>query len=192
MKLTQLAARKAIAAAAIAGAAILLPATALASPGHGATSHGQAALPKCGVAMPAVRGGAFVWSGNPGSGFAGGELYELEVTNTGRHACTVKGVPGLAAIHDGRLVGGRIPASPKGPLVVLRPFQTAHINLTIYDAGNFCHAHPVPAQVVVYLPGQSRASDTFLTAQACPGTPGGGILSAEAITAGAGIPLYTN
>jgi hypothetical protein len=192
MKLTQLAARKAIAAAAITGAAILLPATALASPGHGATGHGPAAVPKCGVATPALRGGTFVWSGNPASGFAGGSYYELEVTNTGRHACTLKGVPGLAAIHDGKLVGSKIPASSKGPRVVLRPFQTAHINLTIYDAANFCHAHPVSAQVVVYLPGQTRASDTFLTAQACPGTPGGGILSAEAITAGAGIPLYTS
>jgi hypothetical protein len=191
MKLTQLAARKIIAVAAITGAAILLPATALASPGPGVTSHGQAALPRCGVAMPALRGGAFVWSGNPGDGFAGGSGHELEVTNTGTHACTLKGVPGLAAIHDGQLVGSKIPASPKGPLVVLGPFQTAHINLTIDDAGNLCPRHEVSAQVVVYLPGQSRFSDTFLQAEACPGKPGGGVLGAEAITAGTGIPLYT-
>jgi Protein of unknown function (DUF4232) len=192
MKLTQFAARKAIAAAAIAGAVILLPAAALASPGHGVTSHGQAAPPKCGVAMPSLRGGAFVWSANPGDGFAGGVAYELEVTNTGRHTCTLKGVPGLAAIHDGHLVGSKIPASPKGRRVVLRPFQTAHINLTVHDAGAACPAaHSVSAQVVVYLPGQSRSSDTFLTAQACPGKPGGAVLSAGAITAGVGIPLYT-
>jgi len=178
--------------AGIASAAILLPAAALASPGHGATSHRPAALPKCGVAMPTARGGAFVWSGNPASGFAGGRSYELEVTNTGRHACTLKGVPGLAAIHDGSLVGSKIPASPKGRLVVLKPFQTAHISLTIRDAGAECPTqHAVSAQVVVYLPGQSRFSDTFLTALACPGKPGGGVLSAEAITAGVGIPLYS-
>jgi hypothetical protein len=177
--------------AGIACAAVLIPAAALASAAHGVTSHGQAAaLPKCGVAMPALRGGAFVWSGNPGNGFAGGVAYELEVTNTGRHACTVKGVPGLAAIHDGQLVGSKIPASPTGPRVVLRPFQTAHINLTIHDAGAIC-SDAVSAQVVVYLPGRSRASDTFLTAQACPGEPGGGVLSAGPITAGVGIPLYT-
>ncbi len=180
--------------AGIACAAIALPAAALASPGHGATSHGPSTLPKCGVAMPALRGGAFVWSGNPGSGFAGGMAFELEVTNTGRHTCTLQGVPGLAAIHDGQLVGSKIPASPTGPLVVLRPFQTAHINLTIHDAGALCDTHAVSAQVVVYLPGQSRFSDTFLTAPsgACPGKAGGGVLSAEAITAGVGIPLYTH
>jgi len=178
--------------AGIACAAILLPAAALASPGHGATSHGHAALPKCGVAASAQRGGAFVWSGNPGSGFAGGFGYELEVTNTGRHPCTVKGVPGLAAIRNGRLVGSKIPASSAGPLVVLRPFETAHINLTIHDAGAVCANHSVSAQVVVYLPGHSSASDTFLTTRACPGKPGGGVLAAEAIKAGVGIPLYTN
>jgi hypothetical protein len=176
--------------AGIACAAILLPAAALASPGQGATSHGPSALPKCGVAMPALRGGAFVWSGNPGDGFAGGVAYELEVTNTGTHACTVKGVPGLAAIHNGHVVGSKIPASAKGPLVVLKPFQTAHIDLIIHIPA-VC-SHPVTAQAVVYLPGQSRASNTFLSGLACPGKPGGGILGAGSITAGVGIPLYTN
>jgi Protein of unknown function (DUF4232) len=145
--------------AGIACAAIALPAAALASSGHGVSAHGNSTPPKCTVARPALRGGAFVWSGNPGNGFAGGVAYELEVTNTGRHTCTVKGVPGLAAFHNGHLVGSKIPASSKGPLVVLRPFQTAHINLTIYDAGAVC-THPVSARVVVYLPGRSRASDT--------------------------------
>ena len=177
--------------AGIAGAAILLPAAALASPGQGASAHGQSGLPKCAVARPGLRGGAFVWSGQPGNGFAGGVAYELEVTNTGRHPCTVKGVPGLAAIHDGHLVGSKIPASPAGPLVVLRPFETAHINLTIHDAGAVC-AHPVSAQFVVYLPGRSRASDTFLTGFACRGKPGGRVLSAAAITARVGIPFYTH
>jgi hypothetical protein len=176
--------------AGIACAAIALPAAALASSGG---SHGPAALPKCGVAMPALRGGAFVWSGNPANGFAGGRFYELEVTNTGRHTCTLKGVPGLAAFHNGKLVGTKIRASRKGPRVVLKPFQTAHINLTVFDAGAVCPTkHAVSAQFFVYLPGQSRASDTFLTGQACPGGRGGGVLSAGAITAGVGIPLYTN
>ena len=177
--------------AGIACAVIVLPAAALASPGRGATAHGPAALPKCGVAMPALRGGAFVWSGNPANGFAGGRTFELEVTNTGRHPCTVQGVPGLAAIRHGHLVGSKIPASPTGPRVVLAPFQTAHITLTIRDAGAICGMHGVSAQFVVYLPGQSRFSDTFLSGLACPGAPGGGVLGAEAITAGVGIPLYT-
>jgi hypothetical protein len=177
--------------AGIACAAILLPAAALAAPGQGAITHAPSAVPKCGVAMPALRGGAFVWSGNPGDGFAGGVAYELEVTNTGRHSCTVKGVPGLAAFHNGHIVGSKIPSSSKGPLIVLGPFGTAHINFTIFDAGALC-AHPVSAQMFVYLPGQSRGSDTFLSGQACPGKAGGGVLGAESITKGVGIPLYTN
>jgi len=191
MKLTQLAARKALAAAAITGAAILLPATALAAPGPGVTSHAQAALPTCGVATPDLRGGAFVWSANPSFGYAGGMVYWLEVTNTGRHTCTLRGVPGVAAIRNGHLVGSKIPASPKGKLVVLKPFQTAHINLGTRFAGEFC-AHPVSAQVVVYLPGQARASDTFLSVPVCPGKPGGGVLGPPgAMTAGVGIPGYS-
>ena len=177
--------------AGIACAAIVLPAAALASPGQAASTHGQAAVPECGVATPDFRGGAFVWSANPGFGFAGGVVHWLEVTNTGRHSCTLKGVPGLAAIDiaTGHLVGKKIPASPKGKLVVLKPFQTAHINLTIFIPA-VC-ARPVSANVVVYLPGQSRATDTFLTALACLGKPGGAVLSAGAITAGVGIPLYS-
>jgi len=175
----------------IACAAIVFPAAALASPGPGTAAHGQPVLAKCGVAMPALRGGAFVWSGNPANGFAGGVVYELQVTNTGRHPCTVQGVPGLAAFHDGRLVGSKIPASSTGPLVVLAPFETAHITLTVHDAGAVCGMNGVSAQFDVYLPGHSRASNTFLTGQACPGRPGGGVLSASAITAGVGIPFYT-
>lgn len=172
--------------AAIACAAALAPAAASAA--TSAPHHATASVPKCGVATPALRGGAFVWSSNLGDGFAGGAGYELEVTNTGRHSCTLQGVPGLAAIHNGHLVGSKIPASPKGPLVVLRPFQTGHINLFIYIPA-VC-AHSVSAEVVVYLPGASRASDTTLTAPACLGKPGGAVLGAGAITAGAGIPLY--
>jgi len=112
------------------------------------------------VATPDLRGGAFVWSANPGSTYAGGVVYELEVTNTGRHSCTLKGVPGLAAIRNGHLVGSKIPASPTGPLVVLKPFQSAHITLTNRFAAEYCGTHEVGAAFAVYLPGQSRASDT--------------------------------
>lgn len=182
--------------AGVACAVALLPAAALAaSPGRGAAAtHGTPVLPKCEVANgvhPAP--GAFVWSGNPGDGFAGGTGYELEVTNIGKHPCTLQGVPGLAAFGtNGKLVGSKKPASTTGPLVVLGPSQTAHINLTVYDAGNVCPRHSVPAGFYVYLPGQKLVSDTFLTGQACPGGPAGGVLSASAITVGVGIPLHTS
>jgi hypothetical protein len=144
--------------------------------------------------VPACRtaglGGAFVWAAQLGDGFAGGVVYQLEVSNTGRHACTLRGVPRLGAVRpSGRLVDGKTTkGSGKGPLVTLRPGATAHSVLTVHDAGALCH--PVSAQVFVYLPGQSRGQDSSLTIQACRGKPGGGVLHADPIRAGAGIPFY--
>jgi len=174
---------------AIAGAAILLPAAALAaSSGGNPQAHASAAaVPKCGVATPALPGGAFVWSGNPGDGFAGGQGYEAEVTNTGHHACTLRGVPALAAVAAGHLVGSKVPGSRKGSLITLKAGATAHFGLTIFIP--MC-AHPVAATVEVYLPGQTKGQSAFLSAQACPGEAGGGVLRATAIQAGTGIPLY--
>jgi hypothetical protein len=45
---------------------------------------------------------------------------------------------------------------------------------------------------VLYLSGHKTGQDTFLTVQACPGKPGGGVLGVSVITAGTGIPLYDN
>lgn len=51
---------------------------------------------------------------------------------------------------------------------------------------------PVNAEVVVYLPGQKRAQDSYLGAQACAGFAGGGVLVSTAIEPGTGIPFYDN
>jgi len=84
-------------ALAMAAAAILLPAMALASTSQGAAPQ-QAAVtaPACGNAHPALPGGAFVWASLPGDGFAGGVGYVMEITNEGRHTCSLRGVPGAA------------------------------------------------------------------------------------------------
>jgi hypothetical protein len=141
---------------------------------------------------PGTAGGAFVWASLPGDGFAGGAGYVLEITNEGRSACTVRGVPGAAfQDNDGHLVGGEIPASGKGALITLQPGATAHFSLIIHDAGALC-AHPVSGQVVIYLPGQKQAQDGQLAAQGCEGLRGGGVLSPGTITAGTGIPLYSD
>jgi hypothetical protein len=176
----------------VASAAILLPVAALAaSPRFSAPAQRTAAAPpRCGVARPALPGGAFVWSANPGDGFAGGAGYELEITNTGHHACTLRGVPAVAAVLDnGQLVGGKLPGSGHGRLITLRPGATAHVGLTVHDAGALC-AHPVTANVVLYLPGQRQGQRAWMAVPACPGKPGGGVLSVSAIQAGTGIPFY--
>jgi hypothetical protein len=200
MKLRTLSPRQLAGAAGLACAAALIPVAALAvstaSPAAAGTAAHRAAavaLARCGIAHPALPGGAFVWSGNPGDGFAGGQSYELEITNTGHHACTLRGVPAVAAVlNDGRLIGKRVPGSRKGPLVTLRPGATAHVSLVVNDAGALCPAsNQVIANVVVYLPGQTKAQPTFMTAQVCRGKPGGGVLHISGlIHAGTGIPLY--
>jgi Domain of unknown function (DUF4232) len=181
------------AALAVTGAAILVPSVALASTSHSAAAR-QTAAAACVNAHPALPGGAFVWAALPGDGFAGGVGYIVEITNEGRSACTVRGVPGAALQdNDGHLAGGEIPASVSGSgkLITLQPGATAYFSLIIHDAGALC-AHPVSGQVVIYLPGQKQAQDSQLTAQGCAGLPGGGVLSPGTIKAGTGIPLYND
>jgi len=179
------------AAVAIAGAAILLSPVALASTSHGAAPrHPAATAPACGNAHPALPGGAFVWASSPGDGFAGGNAYVMEITNVGRHACTLRGVPGAAVQSNGHLIGGKLPASGKGPLVTLKPGATAHFSLRIFEALAVC-AHPVTGNLVIYLPGQRQAQNGWQTVRACRGLRGGGVLSPDTIRPGTGIPLYS-
>lgn len=179
------------AALATAAAAILLLAVALACTSRSAApQHTAVTAPACGNAHPALPGGAFVWASLPGDGFAGGVGYVIEITNEGRQACSLRGVPG-AAVQDGsgHLIGSKVPPSGTGPLVTLTPGATAYFPLIIHDAGAVC-AHPVGGQVVIYLPGQQQAQNGWLSTQACPGLRGGGVLSPGTIHPGTGIPFY--
>lgn len=176
---------------AVVGAAILLPAMALASPSRSAATERTAVTaPACGNAHPALSGGAFVWATSPGDGFAGGVGYIMEITNEGRHACSLRGIPG-AAVRDanGHLIGSKLPPSGKGPLVTLNPGATAHFSLIIHVAGALC-AHPVNGEVVIYLSGQRQPQNGWQSTPACPGLRGGGVLNPGTIRPGTGIPLY--
>src|SRR5215467_2793821 len=127
--------RRRIAAAVTAAcAAMALPvAAALAATQAPGQATRALSAPRCGIAHPALPGGAFVWSSSIGDGFAGGVGYEVEITNVGRHPCTLKGVPGVAAVRNGHIVGTRVPGSSRGPLITLRPRATAHVGLTVRD-----------------------------------------------------------
>jgi hypothetical protein len=95
----------------------------------------------------------------------------------------------LAKASNGHLIGGKLPASGRGPLVTLKPGATAHFSLIIHEACAVC-AHPVDGNVVIYLPGQRQAQNGWLSARACPGLRGGGVLSPGTIRPGTGVPLY--
>lgn len=179
------------AALAIAAATIMLPAVALAATSQrAAPQHAAVTAPACGNAHPALPGGALVWLSLPGDGFAGGVGYVMEITNEGRHACSLRGVPGAAVQgSNGHLIGSKLPASGAGPLVTLKPGATAHFTLSIYVAGAVC-AHPASGQVLIYLPGQQQAGSGWQGALACPGLRGGGVLSPGTIQPGTGVPYY--
>jgi len=114
----------------------------------------------------------------------------MEITNEGRHACSLRGVPGAAVQGSGgHLIGSKLPASGTGPVVILKPGATAHFLLTIHIADAVC-LHPVGGQVLIYLPGQRQAQNGWQSAQACPGLRGGGVLEAGTIQAGTGVPDY--
>jgi Protein of unknown function (DUF4232) len=177
------------AALAVAAAIVLAP-MALASTSHSAApQHAAATAPPCGNAHPVLRDGAFVWGSSQGDGFAGGAGYVMEITNEGRHACSLRGAPGAAVESNGHLIGGKVPASGKGPLITLNPGATAYFTLIIHDAGAVC-AHPVSGKAVFYLPGQRQAQGGWLGAKACPGVPIGGLLIPGTIHSGTGVPFY--
>jgi hypothetical protein len=130
MKLTQLAARKAIAAAAITGAAVLLPAAALAAT---AGSSAPASTPGCATS------GLVVWMNTQGDGYAGGVYYTLNFTNLSGHACTLHGYPGVSAVTlSGRQIGS--PAgwgNTKPGTVTLANRATATASLQASDPANY-------------------------------------------------------
>lgn len=178
----------------IAAAAVVAAPGALASTSGtsgGTAQHPAATPPACGNAHPALRDGAFVWGSSVGDGFAGGQGYVLEITNEGRHACSLRGAPGAAVRSSGHLIGGKVAASGKGPLVILKPGATAYFRLIVHNAGAVCRS-PVSGTVVIYLPGQRQAQGGWLGARACPGVPIGKLMSPGTIKPGVGVPLYNS
>jgi hypothetical protein len=179
-----------IAALAIAAAAIVLAPMALASASGSAPARPAAIPPACDNAHPSLPDGAFVWGSSLSDRFAGGAGYVLEITNEGRRTCSLRGAPGAALLSNGHLIGGKIPASGKGPLITLKPGATAYFTLTTHEAKDEC-AHPVNGVVVIYLPGQRQAQDIWLEARDCPGVPIGMMLVPGTIKLGTGVPLYS-
>ena len=67
----------------------------------------------CGVAVPLATASAAAapactttvnWIGLPGDGYAGGQVVQLEFSNTGKVTCTLYGHPGVAQMNAGRQV----------------------------------------------------------------------------------------
>jgi len=192
MKPTTRAVRRVLAAVALTGAAVAIPTAALAASGSPASParaarSAAADAPRCGT------GALTAWLGIPGDGFAGGAVYQLELSNTSGHTCALFGFPGVSALASGGhqlgRAAGRGHANP-GRLVVLGRGATAHVELQITDVANFPPSSCGQARAValrVYPPGATRSLEVPFTFRGC--SKGGPVyLHVSTTLGGTGIP----
>jgi Protein of unknown function (DUF4232) len=110
----------------------------------------------------------------PGSGAAGTNYYWLALTNTGAHACTTSGYPGVSLLN----AAGAQLGQPAGrntvyhtATVTLQPHATAYALVAFPNTGNFSSGTctTASAKLRVYPPGQ--ATPILATGQQsyCPG-----------------------
>jgi Protein of unknown function (DUF4232) len=175
-------------------AAILIPAVALAA-SSGPAAPGRVAVAR--AAGPCAAADLVAWVGIPADGAAGSVTYQLELSNTSHHACTLFGFPGVSAtgLHGSQLgsAAGRNRSHPVHPVTLGRG-GTAHVELRVTDVGNFPAAicHPVTATGLrVFAPNDHRSRFIPLTFRACQ-KRGPQFLSVSATVAGTGIPNFSS
>jgi hypothetical protein len=162
MKLALRATRRILGGSALLVTAALLPGTALASTAAPATANWG--TPRCTIAQTRVTLGR-------GSGAAGTIFYPLRFTNVSRRTCSMWGWPKTwAEAQDGKVIGNASRAL-KGarPFIVLRPWQTAHADLGIIEAGNICRRPVTAVNLRVRAPQQVLSRVLRFRFQACHG-----------------------
>jgi len=110
-------------------------------------------------------------------GAAGSAFYPLQFTNLSRHACAMRGFPGVSAIdRNGHQLGSPAGWDHTRPVrtVVLAPGATAHDILRYGDVtvATAPGCHPVSSmfELRVYPPGQRQATYAAFSAEACSHT----------------------
>ena len=187
--------RRRVTAVAITCAAILMPAAALAAAALAAP--GQLAAPAAAAAPRCATSDLTVWIGVPGDSAAGTTAYQLELSNTSHHTCTLLGFPGVSAVGLGGHQLGR-PAtrdhSDPTRLVILRRGATAHVLLLIVNVAFFpataCH----PANAIglkVFPPNDHAATVVSFPFKACKKT-GPRFLTVRTTVTGTGIPGFSH
>jgi hypothetical protein len=169
-------ARRIIAVIATASSAGLIAATVTSSSGAALASDTArttaAAVPAC----AAVDLGVWV-AVSQSDGAAGSIFYPLQFTNLSRHACAMRGFPGVSAIdRNGHQLGSPAGWDHTRPVrtVVLAPGATAHATLRYGDVtvATSPGCHPVSSmfELRVYPPGQRQATYAAFSAEACSHT----------------------
>jgi len=169
-------ARRVTAVVAAASAAGLIAATGA----FAASSSGAAPAADAGRVSPAAVPACTaedlgVWVAvSQGNGAAGTIFFPLQFTNLSRHACAMRGFPGVSAVdRNNHQLGGPagwdhvVPART----VVLAPGATAHTILgysdVVVSSGPGCHPTFGTFELRVYPPGQHRATYAAFDLQAC-------------------------
>lgn len=148
----------------VSGVAALI-AVLVSGPANAAPS--AASLPRC------ASSGLVVWLDTQGNGAAGSVYYQLELTNLSRHACTLRGYPGVSAVA----LGGRQLGSPalresgsSAATVTLPNRASAVATLRIVKAGNFSRStcqQTEAAGLRVYPPGERASKLVPFPFEAC-------------------------
>lgn len=172
------AARRITAVIAAASAAGLIAVTASAAGSSGAVLASDTARATA-AAVPACTAadlGAWV-AVTQGNGAAGSIFYPLQFTNLSRHACAMRGFPGVSAIdRHGHQLGSPAGRDHTRPVrtVVLAPGATAHAILRYGDVtvATAPGCHPVSSmfELRVYPPGQRQATYAAFGVEACSHT----------------------
>jgi len=180
-----------IAAAPVAGLIATSAAFAASSSGAVLTADTSRAAPASVRVCTAGDLGAWV-AVTQGNGAAGSIFYPLQFTNLSRHACVMRGFPGVSAVNrSGHQLGS--PASWDHVIrvrtVVLAPGATAHTILRYSDAtiatAPGCHPTFSTFELRIYPPGQYRATYAAFGLEACSHA-GPVYLSVEAVQPGVG------
>ena len=169
-------ARRIIAVIAAASSAGLIAATVTSSSGAALASDTArttaAAVPACAAADLGV------WVAvSQSDGAAGSIFYPLQFTNLSRHACAMRGFPGVSAIdRNGHQLGSPAGWDHTRPVrtVVLAAGATAHVVLRYGDVevATAPGCHPVSSmfELRVYPPNQRQATFAAFSTEACSHT----------------------
>ena len=180
-----------ITAASVTGLIAATAAFAATSSGAALASDTTRAAPAAVPACTAGQLGAWV-AVTQGNGAAGSIYSPLQFTNLSRHACAMRGFPGVSAIdRNGHQLGS--PASwdrvVPARTVVLAPGATAHTILRWSDAavttGPGCHPVFSTFELRIYPPGQRSATYAAFGLEACSHA-GPAYLGVEPIIPGVG------
>ena len=162
-----------IAAASVAGLIATTAAFAASSSGAVLTADASRAAPAAVRACTASDLGAWV-AVTQVNGTAGSSYWPLQFTNLSRHACAMRGFPGVSAVdRSGHQLGspaGRDHVIPSRT-VVLAPGATAHTLLRYADVAVAtepgCHPTFSTFELRIYPPGQYRATYAAFDLEAC-------------------------